>query len=202
MRILVIIGILVSTTAMAQVKGIRGIPLDQRPFPACETLQRFGGIPKTNGLYHGSMPLTERDFQCLKAMKIKTIVSLELRVIQKKSEAQLAAKYGITFLEIPMQPSPIPPLNSTAAKALSVIADQSLWPLYFHCYLGRDRTMLMVGLYETKYLGKTPNEAWADMLSFGFSTKAHLWGLQHFYWDNAEDRAEAGVQQNTPEIAP
>jgi protein-tyrosine phosphatase len=73
--------------------------------------------------------------------------------------------------------------------AVRILSNTSLRPVYVHCLYGRDRTAVILGLYQVYYEGVTPQEAWNQMLRSGY--KSHLWsmwGFNRYFWTHAEKR--------------
>lgn len=135
-----------------------------------EPITRFGKVG--DKLYRGSAPTTAADFERLaRDHHVKTIVSLlhpdnpkEIGLLL--AERELAAKYGMEFVNIPL-PFGVDPPPEMVARFLSAV-DNTKGTAYVHCRLGRDRTGTMAAVYEMARLGKTNAEAYAAMTSFEF----------------------------------
>ncbi len=63
-----------------------------------------------------------------------------------------------------------------------------------NCDLGRDRAMLIVGLYEMYYQGKSKEEAYKEMKYYGFKDSWTLAGLKHYF----EKHSQQPVNQYVP----
>lgn len=134
-----------------------------------EPITRFGKVG--DKLYRGSAPTMPADFEKLQQNGVKTIISLlhpdnpkEIPLLL--AERQLAAKYGMEFVNVPL-PFGVDPPPDMVAKFLGAIDDSKGFS-YVHCRLGRDRTGTMAAVYEMARGGKTNAEAYATMRSFDF----------------------------------
>ena len=135
-----------------------------------EPITRFSKVG--DKLYRGSAPTVEADFARLaKEHNVKTIVSLlhpdnpkEIPLLL--AERQLAAKYGMEFVNVPL-PFGVDPPPEMVARFLAAV-DDSKGMAYVHCRLGRDRTGAMAAVYEMARGGKSNVEAYAAMKGFDF----------------------------------
>ena len=117
-------------------------------------------------LYRGGQP-TDRGLLRLKSEGIKTVISFrdEYRIIDL--EAECLKVLGIQFESIPMSPF-TEPSEEAVELFFSLVRDSRLHPIFVHCMHGQDRTGLMVSLYRLKVDGWNANEAFQEMLKFGF----------------------------------
>ncbi len=118
-------------------------------------------------LYRGAQPIREDDFQFLKEIGIKTVISLRNKKKIIKWENNLCAKYKLNFVNIPLNAKEGIP-ERKALQFLSIISNTKYRPIFLHCQHGRDRTGCMVALYRVVYYGWTPLQAYKEALKFGF----------------------------------
>jgi len=153
---------------------------DGRRHPAPETsIVRFAQID--DGVYKGSRPRKNADYRFLQFKHIKYIVDLKFLPVFPTLEKRKARRYGITVLPVQMNASPIPPSEKHINRALCILGDKRLRPVYFHCDIGRDRTALIAALYEMYFRGASKEEAQQDMKRFGFKGGWSLHGLTSYF---------------------
>lgn len=185
-----------------------------------EPITRFSKV--SDKLYRGSAPTLEADFQKLaNEHNVKTIVSLlhpgnpkEIPLLA--AERQLAAKYGMEVVNIPL-PFGVDPPPEMVAKFLATV-DQTKGAAYVHCRLGRDRTGTMAAVWEMAREGKTNAEAYANMRALDFDPtkdtylqyladyvqnygKGALAKIKHFFLAGSSKEAAAAVRDVAPAIA-
>ncbi|MEO7161936.1 MAG: hypothetical protein ABI041_03350 [Bdellovibrionia bacterium] len=132
------------------------------------------------GLYRGSRPWRQKDFDQLKSIGIKTILSLEAFPISSWPEEKRARKNGINFINKRIFSfSPFIP-KSKMLEILDIMKDESRRPLYVHCWFGADRTGLVVGMYRMHVQNWTPEAAFEEMRQYGFNPSV-VWGLYHYF---------------------
>jgi hypothetical protein len=131
-------------------------------------IRRIHPAPGTNivrfqqaddGVFKGSKPKTAADYQFLRAKGIKYIVDLKYFPWINNWEKRKARNYGMTMLTGTISVSPMVPSEKRVNAVLCLLHDKRYHPIYVHCDLGRDRAMLIVGLYEMYYNGKSKEEA-------------------------------------------
>jgi Tyrosine phosphatase family len=134
-----------------------------------------------DGVYKGSKPKTEADYQFLQSLHIKYIVELRLFPLIHEGEKRAAKAHGMTLLFGTMNASPIEPSKAHVDQVLCLLRDQRYHPIYIHCDLGRDRAALISGLYYLYYRGVTKEQAWEHMKHFGFKDDWSLRGLKNYF---------------------
>jgi hypothetical protein len=165
----------------------------RRIHPAPGThLVRFQELDE--GVYKGSKPKTDADFEFLQEKGIKYILQLRLFPGLNKGEKQRAKKYGMTLLTGTINASPMEPSEKHINAVLCLLRDKRYHPIYFHCDLGRDRAMLITGLYEMYYKGKSKEEAYKEMKYYGFKDGWGLRGLKSYF----EKHSKEPVSQYIP----
>lgn len=86
----------------------------------------------TPRLYSGSGPEGDADFAYLKALGIKTIVSVDGAV----PDVAAARDRGLRYVHIPLQYRGVP---QDAGRALAKVMKESEGPVFVHCHHGRHR---------------------------------------------------------------
>jgi hypothetical protein len=193
---------LISLGAALAVIGCRSVaqssirtkaPDIRRIHPAPGThLIRFQELDE--GVYKGSKPKTDADFEFLQAKGIKYIVNLKVFPWINNWEKHKAKKYGMTLLTGTISASPMEPSENHVNAVLCLLRDKRYHPIYFHCDLGRDRAMLIVGLYEMYYKGKPKEEAYKEMKYYGFKDDWTLAGLKNYF----EKHSQQPVRRYVP----
>jgi Tyrosine phosphatase family len=149
------------------------------------------------GIYKGSKPKTDADYEFLQSKGVKYMLELRLFPWLNVGEKRKAKKYGITLLTGTMSASTAEPSKKHVDAILCVLRDKRYHPIYFHCDLGRDRAMLIVGLYEMYYLGKSKEDAYKEMKYYGFKDSWTLSGLKRYF----EQHSQQPVSQYVPHCA-
>lgn len=107
----------------------------------------------TNKLYRGSCPNAD-DLKLLKKMGVKRIVSLDEECADKISED--CDKLDLEQIVVP--------INFTKTDVIKLINQdfkklfEENAPTFVHCFHGKDRTGLAVGLYKIRNLGEDPQK--------------------------------------------
>jgi protein tyrosine/serine phosphatase len=140
------------------------------------SIVRFAQVTPT--LYRGGQPETEADYEMLKSMGIRTIINLR-RDDTVPVEQAIAERLGFRFVNLPIRGYEYPSVDTVNA-ALALLDDPSAGPIFLHCKHGKDRTGLVYGLYRVHTQGWSKQQAFDEMLAFGFSPG--LVGLTAFFW--------------------
>jgi protein tyrosine/serine phosphatase len=140
----------------------------------------YGVSEVDRGLYRGSRPSKDADFQQLKELGIKTILSLQSSILWKLPEEKKALKKGYNFINLRIFAFSPYIANNRMVKILDTMRDESLKPIYVHCQFGRDRTSLAIGMYRVHAQKWTPEAAYQEMREFGFQPGV-VWGLYHYF---------------------
>jgi protein tyrosine/serine phosphatase len=123
------------------------------------------GLPNlhrvSNDLYGGGQPTAE-GFRQLKAMGVKTVISLRFF----HSDRDKIAGTDLAYEEVPMNVWHAE--DEDAVRFLKLLADRNCAPFYFYCHLGSDRSGLMCAIYRIVIQGWTKDEAIAEMTQGGF----------------------------------
>ncbi len=131
------------------------------------------------GVYYGPIPKTDSDFRQLQGLGVKTVVELRKFMHRKSArEEGLVSAYGMVHRLVPMGFEPS--RDGTPELALEIMHDPAQQPVYVHCMLGRDRTGVVVALYRVRYLGWSPEAAYAEFEAELFNPL--LFGLKRYFW--------------------
>ncbi len=109
----------------------------------------------------------------------KSILSLQcatLETMQVSEEREWCAKQNVPFFHVPMSMI-TPPTGTEIDAALSIINNQSNWPILVHCHDGVDRTGIVVAHHRMEIGNKTFGEAIGEMLDMGFHLQRYFWWL-------------------------
>ena len=132
------------------------------------------------GVYKGSKPRTDADFQFLQSRHVKYIVDLQFLPFLDVPEQRKAQRYGIMLIPARMNASPVSPSQKHIEAVLAILRKKSYHPVYFHCALGRDRTSLIAALYKMYFLGMSQQDAWRYMKESGYQDSWVRGGLKRY----------------------
>lgn len=131
-------------------------------------------------IYRGGQPETLEDFAFLQKTGIRTIINFKTTREEIARESRISEALGIRMISHPI--SPIFGVSDEEIDQIqSLMRDRDLQPVFIHCSHGKDRTGLMAGIYRVEQQGWTPEAAYAEMRSLGFSP--WLVALRHRFWD-------------------
>jgi hypothetical protein len=142
------------------------------------TLVHFGQVD--DGVYKGSKPRTDADYEFLQAHHVKYILDLELLPSMGHSERKKAKRYGIVLIHGRINASPISPSEDHIEKILAVLKNSRYHPVYFHCAYGRDRTSLVAALYKMYFMGMSGRDALQYMDESGYKDSWVRNGLKRY----------------------
>jgi hypothetical protein len=146
------------------------------------------------GVYKGSKPKKEADYEFLKSKGVKYIVELRLFPGLNRVEKRRVKRHGMILITATINASPFPPEERHVNHVLCLLHDPRYRPIYFHCDLGRDRAMLIAGLYEMYYRGMSKDEAYREMKHYGFKDDWTLRGLKSYF----EKHSNPPIEQYVP----
>lgn len=138
------------------------------------------------GIFEGYKPWKQADFETLRAHGIRTILSLEQMPWDIWFEQQQTRRNGIEYRDVPILASPLEPREKQVKQALLLLGEPALRPVFVHCFLGKDRTTFIIGLYRVYYQHWTPQAAWSEMLRSGFHSSLRLWGFSAYFWHHTQ----------------
>lgn len=133
------------------VRNRRGDPDDDVSAASREPLGNLHVVEP--GLYRSAQP-TREGYERLKAMGVKTILTLRLGDDEERREA---GALGMTVMHVPMN-GIFTPTFDQVDRALDLLATAPR-PLLVHCAHGKDRTGFVVASYETVVLHRPIDEA-------------------------------------------
>jgi len=142
------------------------------------TLNHFGRVDE--GVYKGSKPKSDADFQFLQSLHVKYIVDLHILPWVDSPERRRAERYGITVITAQMNASPMAPSEKHVETILATLRDSECHPVYFHCTLGRDRTSVIAALYKMYFLGMTPDRTVQYLYESGYKDGWVRSGLRRY----------------------
>src|ERR1051326_2825089 len=134
-----------------------------------------------DGVYKGSKPKNDADFRFLESKHVKYILDLNFLPLFAIEEKRKARKYGMVFIRVPMNASPVSPSEKHVNAALRILHDPKFHSIYFHCELGRDRTSLVTALYQMYFHGMSQQDAWKKMKEDGYKDWWGIWGLKSYF---------------------
>jgi tyrosine-protein phosphatase SIW14 len=103
----------------------------------------------------------------LKKLGVTTIVDLRGNSGPVAWERAQAESLGMRFVNIPVFGWSAPG-DAKVAQFLKVVQQDPTQKIFVHCYYGEDRTGVMVATYRIAQQNWTPEQAAAEMNSFGF----------------------------------
>ena len=171
----------------------------EHPSPGT-SLVRFEQLD--SGVYKGSKPKTDADFEYLQSKHVKTILNLRFLPYLDRTEKHRAGVHGITYLTGIMNASTFQPSEKHVDRILKILRDPCNQPVYFHCDIGRDRTSLISALYLLYFKGLPPEEGWQKMKEFGFKDSWTLMGLKHYLLKHETVPSSLAVAPHTCVSAP
>jgi len=124
----------------------------------------------------------------LKKLGVTTIVDLRGNSGPVAWERGQAESLGMRFVNIPVLGWSAPN-DGQVAQFLKVVQQDPTQKIFVHCYYGEDRTGVMVATYRIAQQNWTPEQAAAEMDSFGFHY--HLYPAMKSYVRKFPARLEA-----------
>jgi tyrosine-protein phosphatase SIW14 len=138
-----------------------------RPAPAEKS--KVGGIPnfgKLNPRLHRGGQPTAEGFRKLKEMGIELVVNFREDSKDISRERQQVEGLGMRFVSIPWNAWDEPD-DRHVAEFLTLLRANPERKVFVHCKHGKERTGLMVAAYRMTFEHWTPEQALAEMESFG-----------------------------------
>jgi len=135
-------------------------------------------------LYRGGQP-SDKGLEELKAMGIKTVISLRHNKFEVERERRKAKELGLAFDYIPMD-GLHKPSKAKINQFLSIVTNPACQPVFVHCEFGQDRTGTMVAIYREEVQNWSAKHAYDEMVSKGFE-KRYAW-LADSVFDYEEDK--------------
>jgi protein tyrosine/serine phosphatase len=124
---------------------------------------RFAEV-SPGAIYRGGRPTAEHIEHLVADQSIRTILSLTdttNRPEEKQAQA-VADRLRLHMLRVPMPGNGVGDLDELE-RAADLLADQSSWPIYFHCAAGKQRSNAVLAAYRLKYCGRTVDQVLAEL---------------------------------------
>jgi tyrosine-protein phosphatase SIW14 len=128
-------------------------------------------------LFRGAQP-SAQGLAELKKLGVTTIVDLRDNSGLVAWERAQAESLGMRFVHIPVG-GWSPPSDAQVAQFLKLVQENPTQKVFVHCHYGEDRTGVMVATYRIAKQNWTPEQAAAEMNSFGFH--CHLYRAMKSY---------------------
>lgn len=121
--------------------------------------------------------VTPDNFHTVVELGIKSIVSMKTDILDNALERHLSEKRGIKYCDVPITILDI----SSHSQAKFYEAERLLHvlptPILVHCTHGKDRTGIVIAMYQMLHLGYGYDEAMREMDFFGFNPLFCYWKL-------------------------
>lgn len=143
-----------------------------------------------DGLMRGQQP-TDKGFEQLKGMGVKSVVYLHFNKKQAAHEKAVVEGLGMSFTHIPMSWI-MPPKQAQIEQWLNITMSEAQRPVFVHCQHGKDRTGAMVAIYRMAHDKWAYDKARAEMKERGF--RSILFGLT--YGVKRFAKANGATQEN------
>jgi Tyrosine phosphatase family len=130
-----------------------------------------------DGLYRGSAPSSEDVVNLHEYFGINKIVSLDEKAAHKIS--RITKALGIDHIIIPINGMDLDPIIALLSCNLKeLLLDNG--PTYLHCLEGKDRTGMVVAMFQCRYLGLPVQQAINEAKEIGFGAGLHP-AITNFY---------------------
>jgi tyrosine-protein phosphatase SIW14 len=123
-------------------------------------------------VYRGAQP-NGQGFDGLAKLGVKTVIDLR----GQKSEEAEVQRAGMRYIWLPWSGYKAP-AESQIQAVLSLLDDNSAWPVFVHCKRGADRTGTAIACYRIAHDHWSNQQALAEAKTFGMSSMEM--GMQHF----------------------
>jgi tyrosine-protein phosphatase SIW14 len=131
---------------------------------------KLAGVPNAGKvsemLLRGAQP-SAQGLAELKKLGVTTVVDLRGNNRPVAWERAQAESLGMRFVNIPVLGWSAPD-DAKVAQFLRLVQQDPMQKIFIHCYYGEDRTGVMVATYRIAQQNWTPEQAAAEMNSFGF----------------------------------
>lgn len=117
------------------------------------------------GVWRSAQP-DSTAFTKMKKHGLKTIINLRGDKANEIEECRIAKNLDLNFFSFPMD-ARVPQDTEYLREILNIVTDSSNQPVLIHCLGGKDRSGLIVGLYEKEYLHKSFDEIKKEMIMYG-----------------------------------
>lgn len=128
----------------------------------------------SDGIFRGARPSKE-GLRALRQQGFKTVLSFRWRKAPLAVERAHVLELGMNFISIPLNYWSLPK-KQQIDEFLSIVDDESNYPIFVHCFHGADRTGLLLGIYRVLRCGWSFQDAYREMVECGF----HRFRTQHY----------------------
>jgi hypothetical protein len=158
-------------------------------------------IQVCDGLYRGSAPSPEDVVNLHEHFGINKIVSLDEQAAHRIK--RITQALGIDHITIPINGIDLDPIIALLSCDLkSLLLDNG--PTYVHCLEGKDRTGMVIAMFQCRYLGMPVQQAIQEAKQIGFGVGLNP-AVAHFYTriikdyckDLKEDQNNADIVENS-----
>ena len=178
------------------------LTLSSYAVPADTTILHFSKV--NDSLYRGGRP-KPADLSYLQSLNVRTVINLQggdlnnprYRAFMKwwepgelagaiAAEKNLSESLGLLFFSKPLDA--IDPVSdeddARIDEIVAIMGNLTAQPVFVHCEHGVDRTGLIIALYEVKYLGMSPHDAYNEWRASGHKGIGTLFTghLDEYYW--------------------
>jgi tyrosine-protein phosphatase SIW14 len=115
-------------------------------------------------VYRGAQP-NGQGFEGLAKLGIKTVIDLR----GERSEETAVERAGMRYVRLPWSGYKAP-AEAQIAAVLSLLNDNSAWPVFVHCRRGADRTGTAIACYRIAHDHWTNQQALSEAKTFGMSS--------------------------------
>jgi protein tyrosine phosphatase (PTP) superfamily phosphohydrolase (DUF442 family) len=118
-------------------------------------------------VYRGAQP-TDRGFQELAKLGIRTVVDLQEGGSRSAAEEKIVKAAGMQYISVPMKGMETPS-NESVRKVLALLEDTTTGPVFVHCHRGADRTGGVIACYRIEHDHWQNDRALTEARSMGMS---------------------------------
>ncbi len=154
-------------------------------------VKNFGKVD--NRMYRGGQP-EAGEYDELAAFGIKTII--DLREDAKDNARALSKKAGMSYINIRLN-SKRPPSIEESNLFLSLVNDQTNWPVFVHCAGGRHRTGVLIAIYRMEVYGWDARKAYDEMKDYKFYSSFGHGEMKDYVFDYYRGLLVRRVQPST-----
>lgn len=140
------------------------------PPPTSVVDKQFNFHIVDDGIWRSSQPNTE-SLARMKMHGLKTVINLRSDSLTNVWEKRISDSLGLQYFNFGMHGHEEQD-SSFLREILNAITDSENQPVIIHCLGGKDRTGLIVGLYEKEYLGRDIESIKKEMIMYGHDHKA------------------------------
>jgi protein tyrosine/serine phosphatase len=118
-------------------------------------------------VFRGAQP-TDRGFENLSKLGIKTVVDLQEPGTRGTAEAKVVTGAGMQYVSVPMKGMSTPS-DASVTKVLALLEDNATGPIFVHCHRGADRTGAVIACYRIEHDHWENEKALSEARTLGMS---------------------------------